>query len=41
MEVGEIISLDKLFNWLTHEPRRKNPCFCQDIELNARPILTF
>jgi hypothetical protein len=41
MKVGENISLDKLFSWLTHEPRGKNPCFCQDIELKARPMLPF
>ena len=41
MKVGEIISLDKLFSWLTHQSRDNNPRFCQDIELKARLMLPF
>ena len=41
MEVGNISSLSDLSSQQTRVCRRKNPSFCQDIELISRPMLPF
>lgn len=41
MEVGNISSLGDFSSQQDRVCRRKNPSFCQDIELISRPMLPF